>query len=62
MLRSIDWEGDFYLDQRTGTSMFGEQEMIYARALYAGEVLVFTSRVLDVIEKHGAVRIEKDLK
>jgi hypothetical protein len=42
--------------------MFGEQEMIYAGALYAGEVLVFTSRVLDVIEKHGALRIEKDLK
>jgi acyl dehydratase len=54
LLRSIDWERDFYLDYRTGTSMFGEQEMIYARPLYAGEALVFTSRVLDVIEKHGA--------
>jgi acyl dehydratase len=54
LLRSIDWERDFYLDYRTGTSMFGEQEMIYARPLYAGEALVFTSTVLNVIEKRGA--------
>src|SRR6266851_1918646 len=50
LLRSIDWERDFYLDYRIGTSMFGEQEMIYARPLLVGEALVFTSKVLDVIE------------
>jgi hypothetical protein len=33
--------------------MFGEQEAIYARPRYAGEALVFTSRVLDVIEKQA---------
>jgi len=54
LLRSIDWERDFYLDYRTGTSMFGEQEMHYARPLYVGEALIFTGNVVDVIEKRGS--------
>jgi hypothetical protein len=54
MLRSIDWERDFYFDYRTGTSMFGEQEMIYARPLYVGETLTFTGTVISVIEKQGS--------
>jgi hypothetical protein len=54
LLRSIDWERDFYLDYRTGTSMFGEQEMIYSRPLYVGEALIFKSKVVDIIEKRGS--------
>lgn len=54
LLRSIDWERDFYLDYRTGTAMFGEQEMRYARPLYVGESLTVESRVLEVIEKRGS--------
>ena len=54
LLRSIDWERDFYLDYRTGTSMFGEQEMHYARPLFVGEALIFKSRVVDIVEKRGA--------
>lgn len=54
LLRSIDWERDFYLDYRIGTLMFGEQEMRYARPLYVGESLIFTANVLDVIEKRGS--------
>ena len=54
MLRSIDWERDFYFDYRNGTSMFGEQEMIYTRALYVNESLIFTGTVRSVIEKQGS--------
>jgi acyl dehydratase len=54
LLRSIDWERDFYLDYHTGTSMFGEQEMIYARPLYVGESLTFSATVRDIVEKQGA--------
>lgn len=54
LLRSIDWQRDFYLDYRTGTLMFGEQEMHYTQPLYVGESLVFTASVRDVIEKHGS--------
>jgi hypothetical protein len=54
MLRSIDWERDFYFDYRTGTSMFGEQEMIYARPLYVNETLIFAGTVISVMEKQGS--------
>jgi acyl dehydratase len=54
LLRSIDWERDFYLDYRTATAMFGEQEMRYARPLFAGETLTIEGRVLEVIEKRGS--------
>jgi len=54
MLRSIDWERDFYFDYRTGTSMFGEQEMLYSRPLYVNESLIFTGTVRSVVEKLGS--------
>ena len=53
LLRTIDWEKDFALDYSTGTSMFGEQEMVYLRPLYVGEVLSIAGTVLDVVEKRG---------
>ena len=36
LLRSFDWKEDFFLDYRTGTAMFGEQELEYGRPLYCG--------------------------
>ncbi len=53
LLRSFDWKEDFFLDYRTGTAMFGEQELEYQRPLYVGETLTFQSRVTDVYEKQG---------
>ena len=53
LLRSFDWKEDFFLDYRTGTAMFGEQELEYRRPLYVGETLTFQSRVTDVYEKQG---------
>ena len=53
LLRTIDWEKDFALDYSTGTSMFGEQEMVYPRPLYVGETLSIVGTVLDVVEKRG---------
>src|SRR5262249_54545820 len=53
MLRSFDWEKDFFLDYRTGTAMFGEQELEYFRPLYVGETLTIQGTVSDVYEKQG---------
>lgn len=53
MLRSFDWEKDFFLDYRTGTVMFGEQELAYVRPLYVGETLTIQGMVSDVYEKKG---------
>jgi acyl dehydratase len=53
MLRSFDWEKDFFLDYRTGTAMFGEQELEYLRPLYIGETLTIQGIVVDVYEKQG---------
>ena len=53
LLRAFDWEKDFYLDYKTGTAMFGEQELEYLRPLYVGETLTVRSAVSDVYEKQG---------
>ncbi|MGE0825376.1 MAG: MaoC family dehydratase N-terminal domain-containing protein [Candidatus Binatia bacterium] len=53
LLRAFDWEKDFYLDYKTGTAMFGEQELEYLRPLYVGETLTIRSSVADVYEKQG---------
>lgn len=53
LLRSFDWEKDFYLDYKTGTAMFGEQELEYYRPLYVGETLTIQGEVADVYEKQG---------
>jgi acyl dehydratase len=53
LLRAFDWEKDFYLDYKTGTAMFGEQELEYLRPLYVGETLTVHSSVSDVYEKQG---------
>ena len=53
LLRAFDWEKDFYLDYKTGTAMFGEQELEYLRPLYVGETLTVHSGVTDVYEKQG---------
>jgi acyl dehydratase len=53
LLRAFDWERDFYLDYKTGTAMFGEQELEYLRPLYVGEALTVHSAVSDVYEKQG---------
>jgi acyl dehydratase len=53
LLRAFDWEKDFYLDYKTGTAMFGEQELEYLRPLYVGETLTVHSGVSDVYEKQG---------
>ncbi|MBI3250097.1 MAG: MaoC family dehydratase N-terminal domain-containing protein [Deltaproteobacteria bacterium] len=53
LLRAFDWERDFYLDYKTGTAMFGEQELEYLRPLYVGEKLTVHSSVSDVYEKRG---------
>jgi acyl dehydratase len=53
MLRSFDWEKDFFLDYKTGTAMFGEQELEYLRPLYVGETLTIQGTVVDVYEKQG---------
>ena len=52
LLRAFDWE-DFFFDYKTGTAMFGEQELEYLRPLYAGETLTIHSSVADVYEKQG---------
>lgn len=53
LLRSFDWEKDFYLDYKTGTAMFGEQELEYLRPLYVGETLTIHGTVSNVYEKRG---------
>ena len=53
LLRAFDWKDDFYLDYKTGTAMFGEQELEYLRPLYVGETLTIHSSVSDVYEKIG---------
>ncbi len=53
MLRSFDWERDMYLDYKTGTAMFGEQELAYLRPLYVGEAVTIQGTVVDVYEKQG---------
>ncbi|MCS6926366.1 MAG: MaoC family dehydratase N-terminal domain-containing protein [Candidatus Binatia bacterium] len=53
LLRSFDWEKDFALDYKTGTAMFGEQELEYYRPLYVGETLTIQGEVADVYEKQG---------
>ena len=53
LIRSFDWEKDFFLDFRTGTAVFGEQELEYLRPLYFGETLFVQGTVLDVLEKKG---------
>ena len=53
MLRSFDWEKDMYLDYKTGTAMFGEQELEYLRPLYIGEAVTIQGTVVEVYEKQG---------
>ena len=53
LLRAFDWEQDFLFNYRTGTAMFGEQELEYLRPLYVGETLTVRSEVADVYEKKG---------
>ena len=53
LIRSFDWKNDFFLDFRTGTAVFGEQELEYLRPLYFGETLFVQGTVLDVVEKKG---------
>jgi acyl dehydratase len=53
MLRSFDWEKDMYLDYKTGTAMFGEQELEYLRPLYVGEAVTMQGTVVEVYEKQG---------
>jgi len=53
MLRSFDWEKDMYLDYKTGTAMFGEQELEYLRPLYVGEAITIQGTVVEVYEKQG---------
>ena len=53
MLRSFDWEKDMYLDYKTGTAMFGEQELEYLRPLYVGEAVTIQGTVVEVYEKQG---------
>jgi acyl dehydratase len=53
LLRSFDWKRDFFLDYKTGTAMFGEQEIEYLRPLYVGETLTVHATVTDVYEKQG---------
>jgi acyl dehydratase len=53
LLRAFDWAKDFYLDYKTGTAMFGEQELEYCRPLYVGEALTIQGAVADVYEKQG---------
>lgn len=53
LLRSFDWERDFYMDYKKDTVMFGEQELEYLRPLYVGETLTVHSGVSDVYEKKG---------
>jgi acyl dehydratase len=52
LLRAFDW-ADFFFDYKTGTAMFGEQELEYFRPLYVGETLSIQSSVADVYEKQG---------
>ena len=53
MLRSFDWQKDFFMDYKKDTAMFGEQELEYQRPLYVGETLTVQGRVSDVYEKQG---------
>ena len=53
LLQAFDWERDFLFNYRTGTAMFGEQELEYLRPLYVGETLTVRSEVADVYEKKG---------
>ncbi len=53
LLRSFDWEKDFFFNYRTGTAMFGEQELEYLRPLYVGETLTIRAEIVDVYEKQG---------
>lgn len=53
LLRAFDWERDFLFNYRTGTAMFGEQELEYLRPLYVDETLTVRSEVADVYEKKG---------
>jgi len=53
LLRSFDWEKDFFFNYRTGTAMFGEQELEYVRPLYVGETLTIRAEIVDVYEKQG---------
>ena len=53
LLRSFDWEKDFLFNYRTGTAMFGEQELEYVRPLYVSELLTIRAQVADVYEKQG---------
>ena len=53
LLQAFDWERDFLFNYRTGTAMFGEQELEYLRPLYVGETLTVRSEVANVYEKKG---------
>ena len=53
LLKSFDWGKDFMFNYRTGTAMFGEQELEYLRPLYVGETLTISAEVADVYEKQG---------
>lgn len=58
LLRTFDWEKDFLFDYRTGTAMFGEQELEYCRPLYVGETLHVRAEVVDVYEKQGKQKFD----
>ncbi|MFC1823796.1 MaoC family dehydratase N-terminal domain-containing protein [Thermodesulfobacteriota bacterium] len=53
LFRSFDWGKDFLLDMRTGTVVFGEQELEYLRPICFGETLYVQGTVSDVFEKQG---------
>ena len=53
LLRSFDWEKDFFFNYRTGIAMFGEQGLEYLRPLYVGETLTVRAEIVDVYEKQG---------
>ena len=53
LLRAFDWERDFLFRYDTGTAMFGEQELQYARPLQIGDVLTVRSHISDVYQKRG---------
>ena len=53
LLKTFDWEADFWFDYQSGTAMFGEQTIEHHRPLYVGEEVEVRAAVHDVYEKKG---------
>jgi hypothetical protein len=53
LLRTFDWQEDFWFDYRTGTAMFGEQFLEFHRPLLVGETVHVDASISDVYEKTG---------